>query len=62
MVARTRDANVSHSSGRRTNSSVGIRCACTCLENMMMWKPMSPMSWVSGIHDRLTSSSVSFAA
>ena len=30
--------------------------------NMKMCKPISPMSWVSGIHDRLTSSSLNFAA
>ncbi len=28
----------------------------------MMWKPISPMSWVNGIQDRLMSSSVSCAA
>ena len=61
MVARMRDANCNHSSGRRMKSSVGMRWLWMRFANMKMWKPMSPMSCVSGIHDRLTSSCVNFA-
>ena len=55
MVARIRVASDSHSRGRRTNSSVGMRYVWIWAENIMIWKPIRPMSWVSGIHERLRS-------
>ena len=58
----SRLASCSHSSGRRTNSSVGIRCARMRLANMIRWNPISPMSCVSGIQDSSTSSSCNAAA
>ena len=49
MVTRLSDANFIHSRARRTNSSVGIRYCRAPAYMIIRWKPIRPMSWVSGI-------------
>ncbi len=51
-------ASSSHSSGRRLNSRVSMIVCSMPAANMHRWKPISPMSWVSGIQLRDTSRSV----
>ena len=54
--------HLSHSSARRTNRSVGIRCCSRPAYIIIRWKPIRPMSWVSGIQLSDTSCSLKPAA
>ena len=62
MVTRFSEHHFSHSSARRTNRSVGIRCWRTPAYIIIRWKPISPMSCVSGIQLSETSLSENPAA
>ena len=61
-MARLAETNRSHSSARRTNRSVGIRYCRVPVYTIIRWKPIRPMSWVSGIQLSETSDSSRRAA